>query len=285
MTASRVYFVPPGLCPSCSAPLIRDGEYLVCKNEECEAQATGAVKRWITKIGVLHFGETLIEALAEAFPYCLTDAALAELSDDEKQNAKMDIADLYMLDPVKVADLEMGGRKVGGTGEKAIKNLQAKKTIPLHVLVGSLGIPLIGRGITKMIVDAGFDNQSKMLKASVKDIAAIPGVGQTRAESFVRGYFNRVGLISKLLGNGIQVQVSSGPLKGQSFCQTGFRDAAMVDAIEKAGGTMKSGVSKDLTVLIALDPSSNSGKAQKARSYGVRVVGVDDAWKLVGGKP
>ena len=256
----------PGLCPSCKGPLVRDGEYLVCKSDDCEAQATGAIKRWITKIGVLHFGESLIEALIEA--------KMVE-----------DPADLYTLDPVAVSELEMGGRKVGGTGEKAIRNLQAKKTLPLHVLVGSLGIPMIGRSMAKTIVDAGYNSLQKMFRASVKDIASIPGVGPSKAEFFVHGFEAKMGLISKLLGNGIQVQIASGPLVSKSFCMTGFRDAALADALEKAGGSMKSGVSRDLTFLIAADPTSNSGKAQKARSYGTEVIGADEAWKMAGGKP
>jgi len=265
----------PTNCPSCGASLTRDGEYLVCRNDDCPAQATGAIKRWVKKIGVLHVGDTLIEAMVE-------DGMVA------------DPADLYTLDPDAVAALEIGGRKVGGTASKAVNNLNAKKSLPLHVLVGSLGIPLIGREMAKMIVDAGYNTLSLMLKARVHvplgladgtklpAIASIPGVGDTKAVAFVEGFAAKTGLIAKLLGNGVQVQTISGPLVGQSFCMTGFRDQALSDAIEKAGGTMKSSVSKGLTYLIAQDPSSTSGKAQKARQYGTKVIGIEDARKLAG---
>jgi len=263
MSMQRVYITPPDKCPSCGSDLTRNGEYLVCKNEDCPAQATGAVKRWVKKIEVLHVGDSLIEALVEA-------------------GFVGDPADLYTLDPVKVADLEIGGRKVGASADKAIRNLNAKKILPLHVLVGSLGIDLIGRDMAKIIVDAGFDSLSKMAKATIPQIAAIPGVGQVKAEAFVKGFTAKLGLIAKLIGNGIQVQVASGPLVGKSFCMTGFRDAALSDAIEKAGGTMKSGVSRSLSYLIALDPNSNSGKAQEARKNGIPVIGIDDAWAMTG---
>jgi len=267
MLPNREYFQPPTECPCCKAPLVREGEYLVCKNEEgCEAQATGAVKRWVKKIGVLHVGDTLIEALV--------DSGLV-----------VDAADLYTLDPDVVADLEIGGRKVGATAAKAVNNLNAKKTLPLHVIVGSVGIPMIGRTMAKIIVDAGYDSLSKMLKAKIVDIAAIPGVGQTKAESFVLGFMAKTGLIAKMLANGVQVQQVTGPLVGQSFCMTGFRDGALSDAIERAGGTMKSGVSKGLTALICLDRNSTSEKAKKARDYGTTVIDVAGAWALVGGKP
>jgi len=67
-----------------------------------------------------------------------------------------------------------------------------------------------------------------------------------------------------------------------TFCMTGFRDQALADAIEKAGGTMKSSVSKGLTYLVAQDATSTSGKAQTARQYGVKVISIDEAQKMAG---
>jgi len=257
--------IQPSVCPSCGTKLVRDGAYLVCRGEDCDAQARGAIIRWVKKIGVLHVGDALIDVLVET--------GMVE-----------DPADLYTLDVDAVEDLEIGGRKVGGTAAKAINNLNAKKALPLHVIVGSVGIPLIGRSMAKLIVDAGFDTLSKMLKAKVSDIAAIPGVGQVKAESFVKGFMAKAGLIAKLIGNGISVQTVAGPLLGKSFCLTGFRDQQLSDAIEKAGGTMKSGVSKGLTFLIAQDANSTSEKAKKARTYGTTVIDAAAAWAMVGGK-
>jgi len=263
------YFRPPTACPSCGAALQRDGEYLVCKNDDCDAQATGMIKRWISKLEILHFGEVLIQALLD-------------------EGLVSDIADLYAVDPDDASALEVDGRRIGDTATKAFRNLHAKKSLPLHVLVGSLGIPLIGRSMAKTIADGGFDNLSKMYKAKYAEIAAIPGVGDVKAKAFVDGLAKKIGLIAKLLadpsdgGAGIQIQINDGALKGKTFCMTGFRDSALSDAIEKAGGTMKSSVSKGLDYLIALDPNSTSGKAQTARKYGTTVIGIDDAKKLAG---
>lgn len=266
-------FHTPTECPSCKSTLLRDGEYLVCRNEDCEAQAVGAIKRWVKKLGVLHVGESLIEAWVEA--------GLIE-----------DAADLYTLDPKEAAAVDVSGRKAGGSASKAQRNLNAKMTLPLHVFVGSLGIPLIGRSMAKTIVDGGFDSLSKMLTAKVSQVAAIPGVGQSKATSFVLTFHKKTWLISKLLSNGIQIQqVADGPLKGKAVCLTGFRDAELVDAIELMGGTVKSSVSKVLDYLILQDPTSTSGKAKKAHDYNatgvanIKLIGVDEAWKLAGGRP
>lgn len=262
--AGSSVFVPPKVCPSCGTPLERDGEYLVCRGEDCPAQIAGSIKRWVKKIGVLNVGDSFIEALI--------DAGMIE-----------DIADLYLLDPAEVVDIEIGGRRAGGIASKALRNLEAKKSLPLHVFIGALGIPLIGRSMAKTIIDGGINSLSKMAKATSVEVAQIPGVGDTKAKAFIKGFNDRISLIGKLLGEaGIVIQVISGPLVGQSFCFTGFRDGDLEAALEKAGGTMKSGVSKDLTYLVAADPTSNSGKALKARSYGTKVISVEEAKKLAG---
>ena len=70
----------PSCCPECNTALEMDGEYLVCRGEDCPAQVLGGISRWVTKIGVLGLGDSIIEALIE----------YAGVTDP---------ADLYTLDP------------------------------------------------------------------------------------------------------------------------------------------------------------------------------------------
>lgn len=260
----REYFLAPTACPCCQGPVTRDGEYLVCRNDDCFAQVTGAIRRWVSKIGVLHFGDALIEAMV--------DSGLVS-----------DLADLYTVDPAEVALLEMDGRKVGGAADRAFASLRDKMEMPLHTFLGSLGLsPLIGRSMVKTIMDGGFPSLSLMCMATIDDIAAIAGVGPTKAEAFVKGLVAKEDLINKLLANGVTFKTASGKLLNQSFCMTGFRDAALAQAIEAQGGTVKDSVGKGLTYLVALDPNGNSGKLAKARQNGTQVIGKAEAYKLAG---
>jgi DNA polymerase-3 subunit epsilon len=45
---------------------------------------------------------------------------------------------------------------------------------------------------------------------------------------------------------------------------------------------IKKGVSKKLDILVVADPYSMSGKAQKARQYGTRIVAEPVFWRIVG---
>jgi len=274
-TTTPSYYEPPTNCPACSSVLVEDGEYLVCRNDDCEAQVAGAVKRWIKKIGVLHFGDALVESLIDA-------------------GMVADPADLYTLDPAQVANLTMGQRRVGGTADKAITNLRKAMDLDIHVFVGSLGINLIGRSMAQTIADGGFDTLDKMYKATVAEIAAIPGVGQTKAKAFVEGYWSKMWLIGKLLSNGVTVKrKATGRFTGKSLCVTGFRgtdEQAIVQAFTAEGGTMKSSVGRDLNYLIAKDAGSNSGKPSKARDLNasgkanIEVLDIDTFWTKVMGQ-
>lgn len=256
----------PSCCPECGTGLVMSGEYLVCRGEECPAQVLGAISRWVKKIGVLGLGDSIIEGLIEHAG--VTDAA-----------------DLYALDPAKIENIPTGsnGSRLGRTAHIVLEELRSKSEVPLHVFVGSLGIPLCARSVCKVIVDAGFDSLEKMEAATVTQLASIPGLGATKADEFVRGFAARRTLMDKLIDNGVTVKAKSvGVMTGKSVCFTGVRSPEMEKAIEDAGGTIKGSVGAGLTYLVQKDPSSQSGKSQKAKALGVEVVGLDDMWAILG---
>lgn len=257
----------PTICPECQSSLEMDGRYLICPNlVGCPSQRAGAIKRWIKGIGVLGWGPAIVDALYE-------------------QGLVTTPADLYDLEDDELASVQMSGRRVGSSAKLMLDNLHEKKELPLHVIVGSIGIPMIGQTMVKIIVSAGYDNLQKLFRASEKQIASIQGVGQAKASSFVRGMETGIGTICDLLSKGITVaKETEGPLKGKMVCMTGFRDPSMQAEIESQGGTVKSGVSKKLDYLVAQDPSSTSGKAKKARDYGIPIINVEEMWSLLGGK-
>lgn len=259
----------PDDCPECKTPLIMQGEYLLCRGQDCSAQVLGGISRWCEKVGVLGIGDSIIEALID-------HAGVA------------DPADLYTLDPAKIEGIPSGtgGSRLGRTAHILVDELRSKNEMPVHTLVGSLGIPLCARSVCKAIVDAGFDDLAKMRAATEAQIAAIPKMGSTKAEAFVKGLAARGPLIDKLLRNGVRIKAKSvGSLTGKSVCMTGFRSPEMAQAIEGAGGTIKTSVGKGLTYLVSKDPHSASEKSKKATSLGVHVIGIDDMWALLGRAP
>lgn len=71
------------------------------------------------------------------------------------------------------------------------------------------------------------------------------------------------------------VPSSVGLLAGSSVCFTGEMELSRNELSERctrAGLHVKTGVTKDLDILVVADANSMSGKARKARNYGVRMV-------------
>lgn len=250
---------PPLCCPACQTALTRDGEYLVCEGDNCPAQVVGAISRWVKKVGILGLGDATIAALVDA-------------------GLLYDPSDLYLLkNNLQLREVPVNGSRLGSSADAIVAEIEAKAVMPLSTLVGSIGIPLCSRSVCQTLVDHGFDTLDKMRQARLADIAAVPGMGETKAQAFVTGIRAKAQLIALLLGNGVRIKAKPvGSMTGLSVCFTGFRDTQLEQAFEQAGGSVKASVVKGLTYLVAKDAHGTSTKLTKARSMGVVVMTPDE---------
>ena len=258
---------PPTKCATCKSALERVGEYLSCRNyKTCTALIEGRIENWIGALGVLEWGDKLIAQLVEA-------------------KLVKEPADLYKLDVKKVAALDRMGM-VSAT--KVLDNLRAQLPLSLPKFLAALGIENFGLQTAKAIVAAGFDSLDKVQAAKLAELAAIPGVGPSKAKAAVDGLAARKAEIARLLAVGVVpvTKAASGPLAGKSFCFTGTLGRPrkeLEQMVEDKGGTLLSGVTKDLQFLVMADPSSGSSKAQKAKKYGTQCIDEAAFMALVSG--
>ena len=81
-------------------------------------------------------------------------------------------------------------------------------------------------------------------------------------------------------------------LRGQRVCFTGQLQCAIngqpisrdiAEALANQSGLIvASSVTKSLDILVVADPNTQSGKAKKARSYGVRILSDAVFWRMIG---
>jgi DNA ligase (NAD+) len=252
-------------CPSCDEKLTLDGAYLVCTNAaKCPAQQSGAVKRWVAKLGIKEWGDAFIDALFA----------------DKRVKS---IADLYLLEPDDIKDLMLSGKKLGlSRATKALVNLNLNRSLHLADFIGALGIEHCGQTVCSIIADAGYNTLQKMRDATLVDLQAVLGIGDVKALAFMLGLHERQVLIDHILKAGVTIKApAKGTMTGVSFCFTGIRDKGLEERIKNAGGVIKSSVGRGLSYLVAKDPKSTSGKAAKAKEYGVTVVGIDELERLL----
>jgi DNA ligase (NAD+) len=245
----------PADCATCEASLSRRGEYLVCTNLSCRAIVEGRIHRWVGTQDIHEWGDKLIAQLVEA-----------KLVNEP--------ADLYRLKVEDIAKLERRGNLIA---KKALDNLHAKLPLTLPVFLASLGIDEFALETAKLIVGAGYDTLEKVQAATADELAELKGMGAIKAKAVAAGLKSREAEIERLLAAGV-VPVpprSGGALSGKSFCFTGTLPRPRKEYEEMVlahGGTLLSGVTKELHYLVLADPNSGSTKAEKARKYGTQCI-------------
>lgn len=245
----------PKKCATCKSVLVKQGEYLNCRNDACTALVEGRIQNWVDAQGILEWGEGLIAQLVEA-------------------KLVKEPADLYRLKPEQIAKLDRRGLVIA---TKVLKNLHAQLPLSLPKFLAALGIENFGAQTAKALVAGGFDSLAKVRKATVAELAPLPGVGPAKAGAVVTGLKKRGQEIERLLKAGVVpvTKKASGRLTGKSFCFTGALSkprAVFEKMVEDRGGTLLNGVTKELHYLVMEDPTSGSSKAVKAAAYGTKCI-------------
>ncbi len=255
----------PTTCGICKSKLERVGEYISCRNYTgCRALIEGRIENWIDALGVLEWGDKLINQLVEA-----------ELVREP--------ADLYKLKPAQIAGLERRGMIIA---TKVLDNLKAQLPLSLPKFLAALGIENLGLQTAKAIAGK-LETLEKIQAAKEAELAAIPGVGPAKGKAAFEGLASRKAEIKRLLAVGVVpvAKAAGGPLAGKTFCFTGALGRPrkeLEQMVESRGGTLLSGVTKDLQFLVMADPNSGSSKAEKAKKYGTQCLDEAQFMSLVG---
>ncbi len=246
---------PPEKCGRCEQPVTIEGEYLVCRNEQCPARRVGRLKMWIRELGLLDWGERTLERFYE-------------------EGLVKEPADLYRLTVEKITTLSGFGET---SAKRLVEPLAEKRRLPLAIFIGALGIEGVARETAKLLVSAGYDSPEKIASATVEELSQIPGLGAIKAERIINGLKRRLEEIVRLREAGVVIVApkEGGPLAGLSFCFSGSHSRPrkeLQNLVEKNGGSVAASVTKGVTFLVLADPSSTSSKSEKAKKLGTEVI-------------
>jgi DNA ligase (NAD+) len=250
----------------CGHQVTPSGSFLYCRNRSCGARSTGLIKVWVGKLGLLHWGDALIESLTGG--------------DDP---AVSDISDLYEL---SVEDLVMhsSGLKFA---QKCHQTLHSNKKMKLETMISSVNIPNLGISTAVDLVQNGFDTLDKLLSGSAADFEKVPNIGSKTAQLISFELQDRSEMLRNLVGKLELVSESSdAKLRGMSFCVTGSTGVprkALQKMVIDNGGVVKESVVSGLSFLITNEDLSSftSDKARKAAKYGTKVISEADFLRMV----
>jgi DNA ligase (NAD+) len=262
---------PPTKCPSCGTKLIpgEDRGMFYCENFECPGRQLE---------GLVHF------ASRDAMD--IRGLSYARIEQFVAADLVRDAADIYDLTVEQLVELERFAEK---SAENLVAAIAASKAQPLSRLLFALGIGNVG-GIGAKLLARHFGTMDALASASVDDILAVRGVGDTIAESVVAWFKTRAArrLVERLRDRGLNFEeprpVAGTALKGQIFVLTGTlptlsREQA-TELIEANGGRVTSGVSKKTNVLVA--GADAGSKLEKARELGIKIIDEAELRRLVG---
>ena len=269
-TGQEQVYAMPQACPTCGTPTVKsDGEAMSrCPNVACPAQRFERVKHFAGTMEMDGVGEKLVLALLQA-------------------GLIQDGADLYSLAREDLLKLERMADKSAG---KVLKSIESSKQHPFTRVLSALGILHVGGEIAELLA-SHLRSLDRLEKASVEELATVPGIGPRIAESvvaFFREERNRQ-VVEKLRKAGVRLQaeggveVVAGPLAGKQFVVTG-RLASMSRPqaqarIKALGGIAGASVTRKTDFLVAGDDPG--AKLAQAQRLGTQVLTEEEFLKLL----
>lgn len=270
-TQAADLFRIPDHCPVCAGPVALKNAFLYCQSRSCPAKAAGSIKVWIKRLGILQWGDALVDSLTDP--------------DNPRVNC---IGDLYRL---TVDDIAMccSGVKVA---KKCYEILHASKSVTLELMLASLNIPNLAVSTATDIVQSGYDSVQKIAAlCSLSDdlaleaLTSVPNVGEITARQVLDGLREKMDTILDLESVIELRKPSSGPLSGKLFCITGATSKprkTVEKMIMDAGGVVKSSVGAGLSYLVTNDSDTTSSKMKSAKKHGVTVISEVALYNMMG---
>ncbi len=256
------------VCPYCGSELVEVGANIFCPNKDCTPRIIAKLSNFASKGGMN------IEGFSEKTATVL--------------NAEFGVknfSDLYSLDRKKV--LELDGFKDAKT-DNILNAIESSKRVPLANFIFALGIDNVGKKTAKDLAEK-FKSIEALKNATKDELLTLDDIGEVVANC-VREYFDNpenIAELEKLKSLGVtpyfEEQIKRGVFSGERVVLTGtltdFKRDEAGKIIESLGGQIMSGVSKNVTLVLAGE--SAGSKLDKARALNIKIIDEETFKKLI----
>jgi NAD-dependent DNA ligase len=172
--------------------------------------------------------------------------------------------------------------KIYNSIQNTIKQLSKDNKMCVDLMAAT---NLFGRNLGKkkieLIINVYPDYIRNDINIDISELLKIKGISTITANSFLEG----IPKFHKLLKE-IGITCSSGSPKknkiankipsGENIVFTGFRNKEWEKQITDAGSSIKTAISKNITLVVANDINENSTKLQKAKELNILIISKDD---------
>lgn len=282
-------WVMPTECPSCGTTLAEQKEGdkdLRCPNARaCRAQVYERVYHVASR------GAFDIEGLGSEAAYALVEAGVVDNEGDvfSLDRDKLLRTPLFTRAPKKGEE----GPQLSANGEGLLRNLQARKKVPLWRVLVALSIRHVGPTAARALATE-FGSMEAIREASREKLAGAEGVGPTIADAVIEWFQEpwHVEIVDKWAAAGVAMADERDAsvvrtLEGLTVVVTGSlqdfsRDSAK-EAIIARGGKAAGSVSKKTDYVVIGDNAGS--KAEKAEQLGVPILDEEGFVALLEGGP
>ena len=256
----------PNNCPVCGGPVIRsmefDSETLVCDNPECEGKLINRLDHALGKKGLDIKG--------------ISKATLEKLIDWGWVNNASDVFALATHREEWLTKPGFGPKSV----DRILNAIEAGRKPTLSSFICALGIPMIGRTMSKELVKHIESYEDFKQKAKSRwDFSQIDGIAFEKMRNIWHFDFTEADKLYACLLEVVSPtdEAAAATLTGQSVCITGTlklhkNRSELQSRIEAAGGKVVSSVSSKTTWLINNNVNSTSSKNVTAQRLGIPII-------------
>lgn len=252
-------------CPFCGGKLEINETSISCLNPDCTERKIQGVLFAMGTLGFKGMGEAYAKNLHLLLGVDNVDKLMkvtkADLNKHKEFGAKM--ADNFLAEQKKVKE-EAGIEKV----------------------LVAMNIPSLGKSVSKILLE-NFD-LTPLIGGDVtyKDLIKIQGIGPVAAEEVSKGLKERSEEIKSTISHfSIKKQEKSEEKTGEKICFTGKMEhtrSEMEALATEHGYVPVDHIDKETNILVCADPSSTSGKMQKARKLGCKIISEAEFYKILG---
>lgn len=166
---------------------------------------------------------------------------------------------------------------LGKNGTKIHDSLKRRhENMSMDTFLGS--IPHFGTGFGKRRAKellTNLDRNEDFWSLKEGDIKSFFGFNDKTSKRIYDG-IERAKVLKERLEIEFVENVTSSEMENITVVFTGFRDKNLQKKVEEMGGKVASSVSGKTSFVVAVDPSSNSGKVKKAKEKDVNVLGIEE---------
>lgn len=287
---NRIPIITPTKCPCCNGKVEKksnisgvDSVAIYCVNEDCPAQVSGKVSKFVKSLDCQGLGDGIIE----------------DLINNKLINTA---ADLYTLKNKEdeLANLMLSGKTRLGEkrAKKILDNIENKRKLPLNEFLGSLGVSSLGKRRVSIVCESVGGKMNDLESwldgktlSKYADESSLPNA----AHGICKELFEKRENINQYIINGVEIEkVKKSNVKDGAllFCLTGpplpTPDGEKVtkeyyhDAITKSGNLWTSAYTKSVNYLVTADKNNITSKLEKAKKNGTAIIDHHDLLKLIG---